>query len=471
MTPFSLMLGLTLAGDLSDLEARFREYPDDYATAAALGRAAVEVGDGELALEAWRRAVELSGGNFESAMGRVLALTAAGRHSDARLAADALVEAHPDNPAAWSTRAWAWRWEPTLPQRSALKALRSYEEALQRGASGDVYCGLGYTRRALGDTLGARAAFIEADSSCGRGGLARTPRGWRAWGSVSGGLTGYTNHLWRESGNHAGAQVGARWADTVGADISARRVTANGSLPDPDGIVEGEPGPPPVVEATVGQTELWARAGGRGSTFGADVLVGLASIDGDESGSARAVGGRAWKQVSPVTLGLSGISTTYDDGDQLQLGIDVELPIQPSSALMAGLDHTRLTGSATYEDSSGEATTVDLSDRGMSGWVAGRYWFVEPDLTLTGGGRVGREVRPVRLAAPSMWNLDESLLRSAFVDIGWRIDDRFTLFGGVERVRLDDPLPDEALSPGESTLATGYLGLRVDLGPRPMEAP
>ena len=465
-----LVWGAALGGSLSELEAQLQQFPDDYATAVALGRAAVDAGDGELALRAWLRAAEVSGGNLESGQGAVLALTAVGRHAEAREAADALVEEYPDSPTVWSVHAWAWRWVPTLPHRSAWKATRSYETAIELGGGGDAQCGLGYTRRALGDGRGAREAFTASSSACGRRGLAETPDGWRAWASMAGGLTGYTEHVWRESGNHVGGQVGARWSDTVGVDLTARRVSTSGVRPPPKAR-EGKLGPPPVVDATVVQTEVWARVGARSGTAGGDVLVGSVSISGDDSGSALAAGGRAWMQVSPLTLGVSGVSTTYDDSAHLQLGVDLDLPISPSVSLGWGVDHTRLFSTTTVVDGTGQITEVELSDSGMSGWLLGRYWFAKPDVTLSVGGRMGREVSPVRLAQPAIWNLDEALLRSSFADIGWRVDGRFTFFGGVERVRLDSPPEESPLSPGESILTTGYVGLRVDLGPRPTEEP
>lgn len=464
-----MMAGPVLGADLSALEAQLGRFPDDYASAAALGKAAVEAGDGELALRGWQAALRLSGGNLESSAGMVLALTALGRHSEAREAADALVAAHPASATAWTAHAWAWRWEPVLPQRSAWRATRGYEEALQHGGASDVWCGLGHARRALGDTRRSRAAFGESASVCGRQGLASTPGGWRAWGSVAGGVAGYSNHPWRESGSHLGGQVGARWSEAVGVDLSARRVTVDGAWPDQSVRRPDSSKPPPLVDATVGQTELWARAGGRTGTVGGDVLVGLVQIDDQEAGSVRALGGRAWTQLSAVTLGFSAVSTTYDSGDNLQVGAELELPLNRAVTVLGGADHTRSSDSVTAADGAGGTSTLVLYDQGSSGWAAVRATAWSAGLSLTLGGRFGRELRPVRMAVPAIWNLDEALLGSGFADVGWRIHDRFTLFGGLERVRLADPIPDAALSLGESKLTTGHLGLRLDFGPWPTE--
>ncbi len=466
-----LVFGAALSADVSVLEAQLHQFPDDYATASALGKAAVDAGNGELALWAWQRAMEISGGNRESGQGVVLALTASGRHAEAREAANALVAKYPTSADVWSVHAWAWRGTPTLPHRSAWKAARSYETAIELGGGGDAQCGLGYTRRARGDAQGARAAFTASDSACGRRGRAITPGGWKAWASATGGATAYLSHAWRDSGNHVGGQVGVRWSDTVGMDLTARRVSASGALPDSTAEVLGPHRPPPLVSSTVVQTEVWTRVGARTKAIGGDVLVGSATSSGAELGSALAAGGRAWMQMSPLTLGVSGLSTTYEDSTHLQLGVDCNLPILPTVSMGWGVDHTRLSDTTVVAAGTGLRGETDRSDLGTSGWVSGRYWFSAPDVTLSLGGRLGREVRPVRVAQPALWNLEEALLRSAFADIGWRVNDRFTLFGGVEGVRLDAPLEASPLFTGESTLTTGYTGLRVDLGPRPMEEP
>ena len=468
-----MIAGPALGADLSVLEAQLERFPDDYASAAALGKAAVQAGDGELALRGWRAAQRVSGGNLESSAGVVLALTALGRHIDARAAAEALVVAHPDSAKAWVTHAWAWRWEPILPQRSAWQATRSYQMAAAaarvQGGGSELWCGLGYTRWSLGDIRRSREAFEASDSVCGRQGLASMPPVWRVWGSAAAGLAAYADHPWRASGRHVGGQVGARWSEAVGVDLSVRRVTVDGAWPDDSRPPPDRFTPPPLEEDTVGQTELWARTGGRVGTVGGDALVGVVQIDGAESGSAHALGGRAWAQLSAVTLGLSAVSTSYDSGDNLQLGADLELPLHAAVALMGGVDHTRAADQVTTAAGPTGPVTSELLDQGSSGWGAVRAAVWPAGLSLSLGGRLGRELRPVRFAVPAVWNLDEALLGSGFADISWRLDDHFTLFGGLERVRLEDPLPDAPHSLGEGKLTTGHLGLRLDLGPRPKE--
>jgi len=448
-----LALATAFGADLGVLERNFDRFPEDYATAMALGEAALAAGEADVALLAFERAVGLSKGNFESRRGQVLAQSLAGEHVAAIAAGNALVADFPDRPDAHAARAWVWRWQPVLPQLSAVMASRGYTRALSLGGGGDLACGLGWTRWGLGDAFGARHAFDATDAACAESGRRATPRGVWMTGAALGGATGFTDHAWRQTSNTLGAQVGASWSSLVGVDATVRRVGVTGETDTLDPLQP--PGVPPAEALTLSaqQSELWLRARTRGRRFGGEGLFGILSATGDLEQSGTFFGARGWAQLAPVTVGLSGVSATYDDADHLQLGIDLDLPLTPTVALSGGVQNTRLTTTETA----------------TMGWGAVRYQSPDDRFQAQLGARFGSELRPVRMAEPSVWNLDDTVRQSAFATLSWRIDDRFTLFSGAERLRLEGTSSTNPVLASESTATTGHVGLRVDLGPVPRE--
>ena len=453
-----LALGSEGGAELGGLEDRFERLPQDYASAVALGDAALQAGDADRALMAWERAVALSKGNFESRRGEVLALTLAGRHRAATEAGDALTADFPDRPEAWAVRAWAWRWQPWLPQRSAHVALRSYAEAMARGGAGDTGCGVGWCRWALGDHWGAHRAFSDTAAPCAADGLRATPQAVSGWGAAFGGGAVYADHPWRTAGSLAGLQVGGAWSTRVAADATVRRVGAQGTAIDPTAV----PAPgelPATADVSAQQAEVWLRVHTRSRHVGGSGLVASVDSTGDEVGWARIFGGRAWAHLGPVTLALTGAAARHEDGDHGQAGVDLHLPLTPWLAVLGGGQGTHFAPTAS------DAAPVG----GGMGWGAVRVAGPEGRLSAQLGARLGTEVRPVRIDLPAVWNLDEALRQSADVRVAWRIDDRFTLWSGAERIRLAPPSGSTAPPAPESTATTGHLGLRVDLGPRALE--
>lgn len=454
--------GLAGAAELAALQRTFERFPDDYQSAVALGDAALAAGDGALATTAYGRAVALSDGNFESRRGQVLALSLAGEHDAAVIAGNDLTTDFSDRPQAWAARAWAHRWRPTFPQYSAAMAAHSYTRALHLGGPSELSCGLGWSRWALGDAVGAHRVFSDADAPCGEAGMTATPQRLSVTGAAYGGGTGFAEHSWRRSGSLVGAQVGLTWSTLAGADVTVRRVGVTGESITADAVPEPGGAPPTPVAISATQSEVWLRASTRGRRVGVHGLFGSVSTTGDLESSGQLFGGRGWVQLPGVTLGVSGASGIYTDGTSVQVGGDLILPLMPAVALAGGVQHTRFVSS--------DALSEPRS--GTSGWASVRVSAVDHRFGVELGARFGAEVRPVRMAEPMVWNLDDTLHESAFGVVSWRIDDRFTLFGGGERLRLTTPSDTASMSSTqevESTVTTGHVGLRVTLGPTPRE--
>ncbi len=458
MTPALLLTASVWAADLGTLARNFDRFPEDYATAIALGQGALAEGDAEYAVEAFQRAVSLSDGNYESREGLVLAYTLAGNHTAAVAEGNTLIADHPDLPGAWATRAWAWRWNPTLPQRSAFVAARSYQHALQLGGPESFRCGEAWSRWGLGDHQGAYRRFSATNAPCREAGLRATAPTWTPYGAVMAGGSMFTDHEWRTTNNAIGAQVGVRRSTAFGMDATVRRVGVHGETAIIDATAP--PDAPTFTSAiTAQQTEFWLRGHARAGWVGVEGLFGSATTSGDFDASARVVGGRARAQLSAVTLGASGLATAYNDGAHTQLGLDLDLPLHPRVALSGGVQLTSFVAS----------TDDSVDDQGTMGWGAVRWASESGRVTGQVGLRLGREVRPVRIADPSIWNIDEALVGSGFASLGWRIDDRFTLFSGAEVVRLAPQLDSTSVTPTGSTVTAGHVGLRVDFGPKPGE--
>lgn len=458
------VLGLSAAAaELAVLQAEAARHPEDHGGWVALAEAALASGEAELALAAWDRAVALSGGSWESRVGRTLALSALGRHSEAIRSAAALVEDRPESGQAWAVRGWAWRWRPLLPQLSAAEADRSYHRALALDGPADAGCGRGWTRLALGDSHEAHRIFAETDAPCAAAGQAAAALDWELETTFLAGLLRHTDHPWRERGSHQAAQVVLRSDRGMHGGLTLRRLGVTGAVPALEASPPAAGEPPDLTAASLTQGELWLHGGGRLRHVGLDLVVGHAVASGESAGQGTGGAARGWAQLRPLTLGLTGGTIRYDDGAQVTLGADLDLPLMPALALALGTDHTRFT----------PADAGATPEHGTSIWGAARVQLDRPQLGLSAGGRTGRELRPLRLAQPSLWNLDLPLTRSAFAQLWWDLHPRVTALAGAERVGLAAPpsTPESPTPTSESTLTTAHLGLMLRAAPRSQEQP
>ncbi len=464
---------------LAERVAAAARHPEDYGAQVALARAAQAAGDTERALVAWSKALALSEGGFEARVGHTLALTAAGRHAEARAAAADLVADRPDSGLAWAVAGWAWRWSPGLPRRSAWRAIQAYEQAAAHGGPGAVGCGVGWCRRAVGDLAGAAAAFAATPAPCGAAGLAALPQGLTVEGGLAGGLVAYRDHAWRTGGHLTQARLGLDHSSGLGGAFTVRRLVTAGQRLDPDAAPAALAGasppsaapPAPVLEAVdAAQTELWATVSGRGRRVGGTAVAGHFFSSGDLGvAGGTAAGARGWLWLSAAELALSASTGRYDDGHTWAAGAALGVVLWPGLAAEAGLDHARF------------VSEVDLlvDDQGTSAWGALRGDWARPGLSLGLVGRVGRELRPLRLETPAVWNLEAPMLRSGAATLGWALPRRAGPGRGagahelgLERARLA-PLPvtpPEVVST-ESTVTVVHLALSATLGPRPRETP
>ncbi|HCH64362.1 MAG: hypothetical protein CL927_12350 [Deltaproteobacteria bacterium] len=451
-----MLVGLVSAGASEDLQQAFARWPEDYATAAALGAAALADHDGTWAVRAWTRAAALSNGNLESRVGLVRAYTLAGAHGEATSRAHDLVEAYPHTPTALATLGWAQRWQPRLPQRSAIHAARSYEAALQLGGTDAYHCGVGWSRVQLGDRMGAHHAFAKTSARCGREGTAATQPAWSTWGTTVGGVTRFVEHPWRTRSTHMGLQAGLQRSSQVGVDITARRVGLQGV----EARTRSTPAGSSATPIRARQDEIWLGGRTRARRVGVDARLGWARTVGDIDATALVMGGRGWAQLSPVTLGITGFSGAYSDGSHRQMGLDVDLPVTLDWAVSSGVQHTRFVA----------ASGPSGAQTGTMGWVGARWLPRTHPWSAEAAVRIGREVRPVRLASTAVWNFEEPLLTSGMLSAGRLLGARCTGFAGVEVGAL--AVPEQAPPDGSlaaHTVVAGHMGLRVQSGPRAEE--
>ncbi|HND32468.1 MAG TPA: tetratricopeptide repeat protein, partial [Myxococcota bacterium] len=151
------------AGELEDVRAAAQRYPQDYSSQLRLAQVAT---DPKEALEAWKQAWTLSGGNLEVYPGLVQAALAVGDVALAREVAAEAVEKAPESAVVWRLQALALatpkgveasEWA-TLHSQAAVRAALSREP---EGMWSD--CLRAWNRLRLGDLPGVRQVGAEGD--------------------------------------------------------------------------------------------------------------------------------------------------------------------------------------------------------------------------------------------------------------------------------------------------------------------
>lgn len=422
----SLWLTVALA-QVTVREARTETlaYPEDYGAHVALARAAEAEGDLELALEAWTRAGELSGGNLETALGRAPVAVALSEHAIGLADADTVIALAPQSARGWLLRGWALRNGPgAFRFRRAASAYRQAVALDPDDPSG--HCGLGWMRTTWGDVRGARRSFEAASvlpmGLCGTEGRRELPRTLLSWGSLVGTGSVYANAPLMRAGGGASVSAGLLWDDLVFGQVNARALGLE--TLDIDGFeLDG-----------VQQYELYAQVGVRHGGHGARVLAGAGFLDGLFTGSMPVVSFQAWTTWWLTARGTFAW-TSQPDGDTLQGGVDMRLPVHRNLAPILGLNLTRFTA----DDETTATTEDDLRASGM----VGTYVYAG-DLTLSAGGRFGTEVRPFRLDESSLFNLADPIAASGWVDGTWQATPALGVYLGYEvlRLRPDDDTQD-----------------------------
>ena len=416
--------------ELATAAAESDTFVQDYAAAVRYAQAAVAAERPELALLAWDRAMELSGGNLEVFLGRSLTLLDLGRIQPARLDAAAATEVAPDQGIAWTRRAWAQRHTPKFASGAwgNLGAESSYRRALVLDPSDTTAgCGLAWTRLALGDRLGAERAFrirFEQDPSDGcaaDGAMASAPRIAGGGSVVLAGMV-RDGHPLYAGGLSLLVQGGLEVADLAFFQVTGRFLWL---FPN-EGVSVGPPGAPPGSPGTGGTTpydqqELWLRAGAHHRGAGGQVLVGVLDASSTDDSFAT-VGGQGWVTFG-ATLRGEGAWAGYSDGETAMGGVGLRVPVTSFLALDGG-----------FRLSSWLPTDAEAEDPYAAGSLAA---ILDIDrLHLEAGGRFGTEIRPLRFDEPTLWNTTERYGGGAFVDGSIELHDNLGLSFGYELLRM-----------------------------------
>ncbi len=461
--------------------ADFAAYPEDYGTAVHLAVLAQQHGAHAEALDAWSRAEALAGRNLETLAGPVPALVSLERFGEARARAEAARVYAPDAPGVWTLRGWSTRFRPTLPDAGRRTALASYRHATTLAPEdAGAWCGVGWTRFALGEVRGARAALersrdLGGAGGCAQAGLDALPPDWTVDVGATAFATTWVDHPWRTTSAASGVRVAARWTERLALDVTARRTGIHGEQPDasappddggqppgggepPDG---GQPPPPAGEEApdaaagavattpvTYTQNEAWIGLGAFAGGHGAEAVFGTFGTTGDAGSAGQVLGLRAWSRVG-VTPIVEAASTGYASGaSQRQAGAGVMVPVWRGLQVGGGARWTALSGTDDDDELGGSAT----SGWGRVAWDDGRSpWSASATI------RVGREYRPVRFDGRAVWNIDDPLTASASAAALWWLHPALGVTGGAEWARLDNALDPMAGEAGLSETGSAVL--------------
>lgn len=436
--------------DLARAEAE--AYPEDAAAQVAWAEAAARARANEEALTAWRTVASLAGDDPTNRRARLDLLLRLDRPAQAVALAQAWRREAPDDPEPLRWAALAARSRGDLPALRATLARARYRRAARLDPDDPIArCGLGWTRAALGDRLGARRAFAAAaergDAVCATAGRAATAPALRSWGRLRAVAHGWQGHPERRLGGSGVMGAGLGWGDLVAFEATGRLIRQPTRF-------EGVEDPLPFD-----QREVWLRGVVGHAGHGVELLTGLLGLEGPVSGRGTFVSGRAWT-TAWITLTADGGWARHADGWGWHLGGDLAVPLGAGLSLSAGVGTTALTPD--------EGATLSETGRPLVAGRAVATWR-HARLTAWGGGRVGPEIRPLRLDEPSVYNLDDRLIASGLAGVRVRIDDLWQVEAGydVSRVRPADGSPDRHLH-------LGHLGLVIatDLATRPRpEAP
>ncbi|MCB9763172.1 MAG: hypothetical protein H6739_25575 [Alphaproteobacteria bacterium] len=447
---------------LKAAHADVQRFPQDYGAWVALARAAGDAHP-DLAIAAWTEAEALSGGNIETTANQVMPRLSVGDVAGAQDAAARAAALDPTRADLKLLRAEALRHAEGKGSlyRAAIRAHGPTQEAYALDpASPEVWCGLGWSRLRLGNTVGARKAFDEAAALGGDcGGSATEAAGLvhRLYASTWASGLRYPTLTGLGVGVSGGVHAGATLADlaSLGATVRGTRIAT-------------PPGAGPVR-----QKELWASASVHHAGAGAQAMVGRLSLSSSAfSGppgafgpgaqissevieeTATVVGGRLWGSWW-ASVGLEGARSVYDDGAGWQAALSASLPVLEPLTLGA---RAQLTAFTDAEDiTEGLVATGESGQPLLSGAVSGAWhqarWGVSAE------ARFGPEIRPVRFDDAYVWNLSQRLVGGGGVTLSLRPKDALSLSAGYQlnliRTPLDAPTVDIE---SQHTLTLGIAG-------------
>ena len=180
----------------------------------------------------------------------------------------------------------------------------------------------------------------------------------------------------------------------------------------------GAPPPPLLDPPDLTQQEAWARVGARHRAVGAMGVWGTAWTRGPTEETTTALGVMAWTSFW-ATLRAEGAVGLYEDERSSQLGATVILPMHLRLSLELGLVHTALRSADTQALSGQSGATVHLA------------WG-----DLAAGGRLGSELRPLRMTQATVWNSEHPLGDSAWTRLVVPIGERFSGVASYEWITL-----------------------------------
>ena len=370
-----------LPPELARLQAEAQAWPEDYGVLLALARAAADQGLVELALDTLDQAEALAGANFEIQSLRARLTLRVGHVAQARGYARRATELSPRSPAAWKLRAWTLR-QPLSAEPQGwplLEAEQSYRRALVLVPTDDeARCGLGWSRLALGDRLGARRLFAGGEDPCSQAGAAASGPLGGGWLAVSGGALLHEDQPIEEDTSFFEARAGGSLLDLFSVELLGRV-----SL---------------LEQGRWLQNELWGSFTVQHRGMGAQVVGGVVDYGGetDEQGP-RLAGLRAWATYGPTLRGDFAFQR-WPDATVLQGSVGLGVPA--TSFLTLDLD-LHVTGAV-----GGDGPFASLA-------VAGTLYDDKASLTVR--GRFGDDWSRLDFDDLSIWTSDH--LRSPSLEV------------------------------------------------------
>ncbi|MBT3219673.1 MAG: hypothetical protein HN348_11325 [Proteobacteria bacterium] len=384
-----------------------RSFPEDYVTMVHLAYSAEASGYGELVVEAWARAEEISGGNLETSAGQVMPLLSLGMKKEARQAAAHAALLAPDSAYVHLLSAEALRhMKPTA--LSAELSRSSIDRALTLEPDNQLgHCAKGWNRWNLGDAIGARRAMEGANVEC--------PALPEPAGELTGGIWASGRLRTSSSSSSSGLQPGGSLV--ADASYTFQEMLTLGATGRTLSIMS--------LGSSIAQHEVWGRAQFAWHGHGIKAVAAGVFIPSNDTGWV--VGASAWGTWW-ATLRGEFVRTKLAEGSGWQGGAALRLPISDVFHFDTGV---RYTGFEPAEDS-------ELDRESVSGWTGHGSLIVRLNKGwLKVGGRYGLEANPVRLDEPTLWNLDYPIAASAFVKMRHQIIPSLFFDAGYEWLYLD----------------------------------
>ena len=425
--------------EVKALLAEVSAFPQDYGAHARLAAAATDAGDPALALAAWQVAEALSDGNIESTAAQVPLWLQLGEGPRARSSARDAIAADPSSAIGplWLAVAWNTDAGPWAPAVGFGKAKTAATHAVSLDpASSSARCALAYARWGLGDERGARRAFADAYANDDR-----SPTSCRAEVPdatapliASTYVSGVAHKQYRPGatmGPGPGPTLDWRGGGVLIADVeggynedlsfgaTAKLAWVAPRIPDANGKL-------------MQQDELWGRviatSGGTGALGTAALIYG-----GNQTSPGLVAGARGWA-TKIATLRADVALSRMSDANTTQAGLGLRLPALPWLDLDGGVAWSSQTVSTASAGATPQMQVGTTTGHGSTGEVR----FHQGTTSLSVGGTLGTQLRPIHLDSSTFWNLEEPVIGSGHVQLslqpkGWDT----SLFAGYEVLHLE----------------------------------